>query len=622
MRDLVSRIRARAEGLGLSLFAVDALIVFLSMQFAYFSRFGGPPTPEFQQSRWFATALAMVVFLGVFMLFDLYRHVWRYIGIDTFLKVIGACLSGSVLLVVTDLGWQMRGGHRLLPVGIVFIATAYTLVGTSAVRGIVRTNAWFRARVPSRDARNVLVIGAGDAGSLLLRDIENQPQLGLRVAGFLDDDTSKVGRRLRGVRVLGPIGTLADRIESLRVDEVFVALPSARPEERRRILDICTKAGVPTKTTTSLASGHGFGLSDFHAVRIEDLLGREPVRLDLDSLAGSINARVVMITGAAGSIGSELCRNVLRHGPARVVMVDIDESRLYDTWLELRESAPDVFVMRIADIRDRRRVDAIFDEEPVDLVLHAAAYKHVPLMELAPAEAVLTNVLGTRNLLDAARTKGVSRFVFISTDKAVEPSSVMGLTKHVGELLTLHYCANGLSGCIVRFGNVLGSRSSVVPIFETQLRRGGPLQVTHPEVTRYFMTIPEAASLVLQAQAFSRRTDVFVLDMGEPVRILDLAKKMIALSGARIEIVFTGLRPGEKLHEVLTGASESVLPSRHEKILVLTSLPVLGSPIVERIAEMIEAAEENDRAALFALFEEVAPGFEARRARARQAASA
>ncbi|MRR11566.1 polysaccharide biosynthesis protein, partial [bacterium] len=341
-----------------------------------------------------------------------------------------------------------------------------------------------------------------------------------------------------------------------------------RKEVVRSILNAAADAGLKTRIMPRLVIDKGeVALSDLRHVEIEDLLGREPAPIDVEQVRETIAGRVIAVTGAAGSIGSELCRQVLTLGPSRLALLEIDESRLYELWIELERMSPGIARMHICDIRDPAKLDSVFAAEEPQVVLHAAAYKHVPLMELEPDEAVTTNIVGTRNVIEACERHGSERFVLISTDKAVAPQSVMGMTKAIAERLTLDACRRQLKGVTVRFGNVLGSRGSVIPLFEEQLRHGGPILVTHEEVTRYFMTIPEAARLVLQAQAISEGGDVFVLEMGEPVRIVDLARKIIALSGIPADVEIVGLRPAEKLHEVLATHTEELVPSPRERIL-------------------------------------------------------
>ncbi len=488
------------------------------------------------------------------------------------------------------------------------------LLGVSAARLAVRVVLFLRARQTAA-GRRVLIAGAGSAGSLLLREIQGRPDLGLVAVGFLDDDRTLAGRTISGVPVVGTTQDLAGVAERRGAQELLVALPSAPGETIRRILNTAADAGLTTRIMPPIVIDKGsVSVSDLRKVDVEDLLGREPTPIDTHAIAETLSGRVVAVTGAAGSIGSELCRQIATLAPARLLLLDIDETRLYELWLELRATGTDCAEMHICDVRDMRKLDALFSELRPQVVLHAAAYKHVPLMELEPAEAVKTNVLGTRQVIEACVRHGVERFVLISTDKAVAPVNVMGLTKALAErvMLAAGCDPNSTLTVAVRFGNVLASRGSVVPIFEEQLRRGGPLTVTHPEVTRYFMTIPEASRLVLQAQAIGACGDIFVLEMGEPVKIVDLARKMIALSGRPAEIEFSGLRPGEKLHEALVHAHESLEPTEREKIVRVRDSAVPGERFEADIATLIESALADDDAGVLEALELLEPGFASR----------
>jgi FlaA1/EpsC-like NDP-sugar epimerase len=418
------------------------------------------------------------------------------------------------------------------------------------------------------DGTRVLIVGAGSAGSLLLREISGRPMLGLTAVGFLDDDMGLQGRTIAGLKVIGTTNSLASVVAAEKIEQVLVALPSAPSSTVRRILNAAAEAGVSTRVMPPLVIAKGsVSLNDLRKVEVEDLLGREQTPIDVERVRSTIAGKVVAVTGAAGSIGSELCRQIMLLSPERLVLIEIDETRLYELWLELCQLDCNVPVMAICDIRDTERLFHVFEQFRPQVVLHAAAYKHVPLMELAPDEAVKTNVLGTRNVIEACERTGAERFVLVSTDKAVAPANIMGLTKALAEQVMLAAAKRErVLAVAVRFGNVLASRGSVVPIFENQLRHGGPLTVTDPAVTRYFMTIPEASRLVLQAQAIGTNGDIFVLEMGEPVRIVDLARKMIALSGVPADIEFVGLRPGEKMHESLVHEHESLEDTGAEKV--------------------------------------------------------
>ncbi|MCE5203027.1 MAG: polysaccharide biosynthesis protein [Actinomycetia bacterium] len=576
----------------------DAFIIVVSFSLAYFARFEGALPDNFRPYVVPALLVALVVLILALWVAGLYRIVLRYVGVQVMGRLVAAVVCAMVVLFALDLVVEQSLDARPVPLGVIFISGAFAFVGLAALRSVGRLWVVMSGASHKGDHR-VLIVGAGDAGSLLLRDIENQPQLGYNVVGLLDDRRAKVGMRIRGARVIGTLDELPQVVARERVDEILVAIPSMDSWRRREVLELCTEAGVPTRMISGIAADAvTAGVADLRPVKIEDLLGREPNDIDVGLISSTLTDKVVAVTGAAGSIGSELCRQIMHMRPSRLLLIEIDESRLYELYLEMEAMRPGVAVMRICDIRDRPKLDRVFAEERPQVVFHAAAYKHVPIMETEPDEAVRSNVGGTLNVVRASQAVGAERFVLISTDKAVEPRNIMGATKAVAELVMLSAARHGMGAVAVRFGNVLGSRGSVVPIFEEQLRRGGPLRVTHPEVTRYFMTIPEAARLVLQAQAMSHGGDIFVLDMGVPVRIVDLAQRMIVLSGVPTHVEFTGLRPGEKLHEVLVQQDGGLLPTECPAVMRLDSLPCLADRFSDSLQRLLQVAVTGDLAAV------------------------
>lgn len=572
---------------------LDALVIVVAVFAAYMIRFEGFVPGEFGRHVVQVLLVSEVLFIASFAVFRLYSHVLRYAGVSMYVSLAISVAVVDVMLVALDIVYTTVIGSRPVPFGVAVMVGVFVFIGASAWRSTARTAAYFGSR-SARGGLKTIIIGAGDAGSLLLRDIQSQPDLGLDVVGFLDDDPHKIGRSIAGVRVLDETAALHRVVAEHDIGEVFVAIPSATAAQRRRVLDACASAAVRTRVVASPVAGSvGLRLADLKNVKIEDLLGRDSVKIDTARITDQMRDKVVAITGAAGSIGRELARQVVSADPARVLLVDIDESRLYETYLELAAISSSAPMMCLCDIRDKRRLGNLFQREKPSIVLHSAAYKHVPMMELVPEEAIRTNIGGTANVINSALSCGAERFVLISTDKAVEPRNIMGLTKFVAELLMLDAKRRGLGACAVRFGNVLGSRGSVVPIFEEQIRRGGPLRVTHAEATRYFMTIPEAAGLVLEASSLSAGGEIFVLDMGEPVKIMDLARKMIALNDPRVSIDIIGLRPGEKLHEVLTYQHESLVTTTSHKILRLDAVQTPSEELGDLIERLVEAAEKG-----------------------------
>jgi len=608
------RVRSTGRLWNTALLFLDAGVVVLATVAAYYVRFEGFVPPAF--ARWTMPLMlaAAVLYIVVFIPFGLYRLVLRYVGVDTLIKLSAACGGAFAILVGLDTVILFEDKMRPVPLGILFIQMVLIFLGTAAIRMAARVLLYLRSSRSGGDGRRVLIVGAGSAASLLLREIQSRPDLGLSPVGFLDDDPSLTGRTINGVKVLGRTTDLAETIARKNVAEVIVAMPAAPRETIRRILNAAAEAGIETRIMPELVIAKGsVSLRDLRSVDVEDLLGREPTPIDVSEVRSTLAGKVVAVTGAAGSIGSELCRQIMRMEPASLILIEIDETRLYELWLELRNIDENLPVMCICDIRDAEKLDTVFERYKPAVVLHAAAYKHVPLMELSPEEAIKTNVMGTLQVIEACERHNTERFVLISTDKAVAPVNIMGLTKSLAEREMLDATRRGkLNALAVRFGNVLASRGSVVPIFEEQLRHGGPLTVTDPDVTRYFMTIPEAARLVLQAQAIGMPGDIFVLEMGEPVKIVDLARKMIALSGVPADIKFVGLRPGEKLHESLTTDNETLLPTEREKILRVDRVIIPDATFEQEIHALINVALEGRSADIAPAIAVLEPEFEER----------
>jgi FlaA1/EpsC-like NDP-sugar epimerase len=466
--------------------------------------------------------------------------------------------------------------------------------------------------------KRFLIIGAGNAGEALLRELHRMPVEQYDVIGFVDDDPAKHGVSIHGIPVLGRINQLAEICKKQNIDEIAIAMPSATAKQLRRVVQICEGAKVRFQTVpsvTDIASGR-YRVSQIRNVDINDLLGREAVQLDLEIIQQYLTNKVILVTGAGGSIGSEMSRQVCHFDPKLLLLVEQAENALFFIERELRKSFPQVAMEAvICDITDKVRVEQLFEKFKPDVVIHAAAHKHVPLMELNPGEAIKNNVIGTRTVADTADKYGAENFVMISTDKAVNPTSIMGSSKRVAEMYIQDLNRTSKTHFVtVRFGNVLGSNGSVVPIFKNQIAAGGPVTVTHPEMRRYFMTIPEASQLVLQAASMGKGGEIFVLDMGEPVKIVDLAKELITLSGFRpgedIEIIFTGTRPGEKLFEELSIKGEDMVPTRHPKIGIWgTNIAISREQLHQMIGGLVSTANTQDYKQIVSAIKNLVPEF-------------
>jgi FlaA1/EpsC-like NDP-sugar epimerase len=564
--------------------------------------------------------------------FGVPRMSWRYITLHDMLRVFTAVGCSMAVLVVLRLVLPQLGESVvIIPFGVLAMHFALSFLGLVGVRAAWR----LRGEVQDRKKREiegvrhrVLLIGAGEAGVLVAKEISKRPDLGLLPVGFVDDDPLKVGTSIGGLRVLGTSSEVAAIAERKRAHRALITIANASGQTIRRISDRCREAGIDTKIIPGVYEivGDKVNLSRIREVAIEDLLGREPVQLDENIVGAAIRSRVVLVTGAGGSIGSELCRVLCRFGPERLVLVERFENALFEIHRELSAAFPHVPIEpRIADVCDGGRMTHIFETTKPELVFHAAAHKHVPMMEWNPGEAVKNNVGGTRTVADLADRFHVERFVLISTDKAVNPSSVMGATKRVAEIYLQALSQRSSTRFVtVRFGNVLGSAGSVIPIFRDQIAKGGPITVTHPEMTRYFMTIPEASQLVLQAAAMGTGGEIFILDMGEPVRIVDLARDLVRLSGLRpdddIEINFVGVRPGEKLMEELSTDSEHADKTKHPKIFIGRIRPHDWDPVAMGVGALVELACNSDHERIRAALGDLVPEY--RTARPRRPTSA
>ncbi len=561
--------------------------------------------------------VALLVKVPVYYFFGLYRRLWVYASTSE-LKLIATAVSAAsvltagVMLALISLGMVLPG----MPRSALGIDWLLSLVLIGGSRFALRILAEQSSAPPNAQARRVLIVGAGDAGALVVRELQKNAQLNMKPIGFLDDDPAKQKHQIHDVPVIGTLEDLPKVLAIHRVDEVIIAIPSAPGRVVRRVAEDCRRKGVPSRTMPGIYEliGGKVSVSRLRDVDISDLLRREPAHMD-DRLVGvSLSGKRVLVTGAGGSIGRELCRQIARWGPAELVLLGHGENSIFEVLLELREDYPALSLHPvIADVRDLPRLRAVFRAHRPEVIFHAAAHKHVPLMEINVEEAITNNVIGTRNVVQAAVENDVERLVLISTDKAIRPVSVMGATKRLAEMIVLDAAhRTGRAYAVVRFGNVLGSRGSVVPLFKQQIARGGPVTVTHPDMERYFMTIPEAVYLVLQAAAMGVGGEVFLLDMGEPVRILDLAEDLIRLSGLEpgrdIEIVFTGIRPGEKLREDLREAGMHLRPTDHPEIFrAEEDEEVAGDRLHLIVDELYRLAQQGEREAILNVLDEVIP---------------
>jgi FlaA1/EpsC-like NDP-sugar epimerase len=573
---------------------------------AFLLRFEFTLEPIYKTMLMHSLPLLLAVKFSVFRAFGLRDLTWRYLGFQDLVRIALANAAASAVATVV---LRVATGSSF-PRSIHILDLLLSLTVMVAARVLARLIV--EQPAPSADPRRrILIYGAGKAGVTVLSEIRANSQLNYEVVGFLDDDPGKRNLRLNGARVLGGIGTLEEVARKQRVQEVLIALPNATGSQITAILERCRTAPVAAKRIPALAElmNHKVLVDQIRDVRLEDLLGRAPVRLDSEMIRARLSGRVVLVTGAGGSIGSELCRQIARYGPRALIGFDSAETALYQIDQELREQFPDLaFYPEIGSIQNRRRLDEVFRDHRPSSVYHAAAYKHVPMMEAHLFEAVENNVFGTRNVVRAA--SGVEDFVLVSSDKAVRSTSVMGATKRLAELIS---STGGPRFRAVRFGNVLGSNGSVIPLFKRQIASGGPVTVTHPEIRRFFMTIPEAAGLVLQAAAMGHGGEIFVLDMGEPVRIQDLARNLILLSGLKpdidIRIEFSGIRPGEKLYEEVSGLEENTVPTSHSQIRVFTGRGASPDTISRCLEELRRATEARDAAAVVLSLKELAPDY-------------
>ncbi len=594
-------------------FLHDIFWVPIALITAYLLRFNFSEIPgDYRYSLYQLLLFAPPIQGIIYWLFGLYRGFWRFASIPDLIRILKAVGMGTLVITVSSgLLTRFQGVPRS-----VFLL--YPLLLTGGLCGSRLLFRWLkdhRLSLQRGSGTRTLIVGAGRAGELLVRDLLHRVEY--EPVAFLDDDKSLQNREIHGIRVVGETMDLPRIVSKQEIELVILAIPSAGKKVIRHLVQLCRQVNVVCQTLPSVLEMKGMDVDAdrLRPVTVDDLLGREPIRMDKKAISGYLSGRNVLVTGGGGSIGSELCRQVAAQQPGRLTIFDHGEFNIYSIDHELRADFPDLRLETVlGDIKDRDRLDWVFSSFRPDVIFHAAAYKHVPMVEENPAEGVRNNVYGTQCVADAADRYQAEKFVLVSTDKAVNPANVMGATKRAAEL----YCQNldrRSETCFIttRFGNVLGSTGSVVPLFQRQIETGGPVTVTHPEITRYFMTIPEAVSLILQAGAMGKGGEIFVLDMGEPVLIKDLAEQMIRLSGLEpgknIEIVYTGLRPGEKLYEELLHKSEGLQPTSHEKLLLARSREVDWAWLQEKMICLEQAASSRNIDKLRACLQDVVPEF-------------
>lgn len=594
----------------------DLLMIPIAWLGSYWLRFNldGIPTEYWQQAL---RLLPLVLFVqgGMFWYFGLYRGVWRYASMPDLVRILKATLAGvAVTAAAIFFLTRLQGVPRSVFVLDVFLLVLL-LGGPRFLYRLAKDRHLY-----GQEATNVLIVGSGRAGEMLVRDLLRDPTRAYRPVAFVDDDIAKQGKELHGVRVAGGCEAIPELVVEHDVRLILIALPSAKSRQMQRVVELCERTAVPFRVLPhmkDLVTGQ-VSIKELREVKIDDLLGRESVSLDWQAITRGLQGRTVLVTGGGGSIGTELCRQVARLKPAHLIVYEQSEFNLYAIELELRREFPALRLSaELGDIRDRIAVEKTLSRHRPAVIFHAAAYKHVPMLEHQARAAAVNNVLGTRTLASLAGIHGCETFVMISTDKAVNPANIMGMTKRVAEIYCQNLNGRGKTRLItVRFGNVLGSAGSVIPLFQKQIAEGGPVTVTHPEISRYFMTIPEAAQLILQAGAMGRGGEIFVLDMGEPVKIGYLAEQLIRLSGKKpgedIEIVYSGLRPGEKLYEELFHESEKLAGTSHPKILLANSRVMEIAQLEATLDRLSSACDLNNESGIYDILCELVPEHQSR----------
>ena len=598
---------------------IDLILIYLSYYLAFIFRFyyddGLRDITLIYNSHILGISIFAIIYILVFCIFKQYKSIWTLAGYDEFFNGVIA----SIITMTLNLGLSFLENDRI-PLMVTILAGIMVMITCNGVRILWRV---FRRAVKysevekSGNVKNVLIIGAGSGGALVSSEYKKFPHLGKRVVGFIDDDRQKLGTYVNGIKVYGNRNDIVSVAKARNVDEIVIAIASIKEGVLKGIVEKCKEAKAKVKIMPGVAEmiDGKFSINKIRDVDVEDLLGRESIKLDYDGISDYLKGKTVLVTGGGGSIGSELCRQISKFNPKELIIFDIYENNAYEIQNELRRNYPKLkLITLIGSVRDRIRLEEIYKNYNPEVVFHAAAHKHVPLMEDSPAEAIKNNVVGTYNVASLASDYNVERFVLISTDKAVNPTNVMGATKRMCEMIIQSLDKVSETEFVaVRFGNVLGSNGSVVPLFKKQIANGGPVTLTHKDITRYFMTIPEASQLVLQAGAYAKGGEIFVLDMGEPVKIYDLAENLIKLSGFEphkdIEIEITGLRPGEKLYEELLMSEEGLTKTKHKKIFIGKPGEFEIGDVREKIDELLRVAVCGNEVVLRERLKEFVPTY-------------
>lgn len=603
------------------LIALDSLLLVLSYLLSYMIRFEGSLTAAELTTIKNTIIPILLCKLMVFYYFNLYSGMWRYTSIVDLMNVIKS-VSVSSLFIVSFI--VMYSGFYGFSRSVFIIDGILSLCFISGIRLSIRmilsSSQAAAGNQSPMEKRKLLIIGAGDAGEKVMREIKDNPNMRYQVIGFIDDDKKKVGKHIHGVRIFGRVDQLEEIVKREAVDELLIAAPSTDGENMRRIVKACESTDLPYKTLPGMGEliDGRVSIKTMRDISYKDLLGRPAVHLENDKILGMLKDKCVLVTGAGGSIGSALCRQICKFKPSLIILFDASESNLYSIQMELKHLITYLkYRAVLGRVQDVQLLDSVFSKYKPDVVFHAAAYKHVPLVERNPWEAVYSNIIGTNTVINVSLSHKVERFILISSDKAVRPTNVMGASKRIAEKILQSQVSTHTRLMAVRFGNVIGSSGSVIPLFLKQIENGGPVTITHPEITRYFMTIEEAAQLIMQAFTMGQNGEIFILEMGIPVKIVDMAKDLIRLSGKRpeeIEVKFTGLRPGEKLYEELITEGEGIVKTKHEKIMVLKN----GSGCIEenqkkqfekKINELVEIAKKLDAKALKQKIKEIVPEY-------------